>query len=207
MSHVHFQYAKEIERILKISMGLTRRALYDAINIPDKNELRFGEVLAELCQGKTPVVTMVKPPGAFTVYYHNGSAPPLAEARTWVPRPAVSAAVKTTPAHKLEKWRPKKQVRKCGCGAEMPYNGRGRPPVMCKACRQQAAKPSMIAAEKILATRVKEFCTTCGCEIIYGGWGPKYTQCRRCRKAAAKKHGRCPMCGHLLNKPMNREPA
>lgn len=157
MSWTHYQYAKEIERVLRISTGLTKAVLYDTIDVPDKNEREFGTVLAEMCQGVVPQVTTTHPPGMRTVYYHNAMAPTVTMPKPTAPgiRHPIPAAAReaiaparlvdvpetpqAAPAMMPVQRDGKIKIKKCpGCGHDFEYIARGRPPILCSDCKIRA---------------------------------------------------------------------
>lgn len=145
MSHLHFIHAREIKRVLELAPnGLTRAQLFESMDLPEKEERWFGEVLSELCQSKRQEVEMVKEPGTFTIYklrasYVDQNPPPTSQRRA-VARPTSMPAPATG--------------YRCACGALLTYGGRGPKPKKCADCKRRQAKT------RVEAKRAR--CPTCG---------------------------------------------
>ena len=174
MSYLHFQYAVEIRRVLKQAQaGITRADLYDRVHVDDKSEQRFGETLAELCQGRNPDVVIAIADGEPSTYSLSLDALTFSRRQelpsthviprrhrqqlTPTPKPKAPPLKTPPPAPVISRdsgrgtrWKPVKvkappsswrgSKRNCEtCGAEIDYNGRGRPPRFCRVCK---GKPS-----------------------------------------------------------------
>ena len=182
MSFRHYEYAKEIERVLKLG-NCSRAMLYAGIAVCDKNERDFGVVLAEMCQGREPMVSMVH-----GTYCHNRSV------MIPKPRPELAGIIPMPKRKNTSNWRPKREIRKCGRGAEMVYDGKGRPPRICKACHKReraerdAGNTRMTIAQRMAAIvsrrpKIKKSCVTCGLEL----GGTSYNKCSYCRNVERRR--------------------
>lgn len=159
MSYLHYAHAKEIKRVLALSVtGMTRAQLFDALELKQKAERPFGEALAELCHGKHEEVVMIRDVGTFTLYKLRANYVEPAP-RIPVPRRVGGGVpLKSEPTYRFKRASGSlvpQRIRHCACGVELKYSGRGRWPVACETCKAKRVRPR----------REKRCCPTCGQRI------------------------------------------
>ena len=200
MSHIHFQYAVEIRRVLKQAhTGITRADLYDRVHVDDKSEQRFGETLAELCQGRNPDVVIAIVDGEPSTYSLSLDA--LAFSRRQelpsthvIPRPQPKRLTPTPPP------KPRPPPSRMPTTPVITRNARAG--TRWKHVLKKKPGDGRMPWEPKTTTHV---CCDCGDDVVHTGRGRKPKRCQPCREKHNPTRQHCPTCGRRMPKPKTEE--
>jgi hypothetical protein len=163
--------------------------LYAGIHVDGKTELRFGETLAELCQGRNPDVVMTKVDGEDTRYS-------LSEGALVFMRQQELPSTHIIP-------RPK-QLRITPSPKPIPKPVATPTPVITRDS-QRGTKWKKVKTPKAVGGRMPwepkttmHVCIDCGADIVHAGLGRKPKRCPACREKHNPIRQCCPTCGRRL---------